>query len=158
MLQMPIDKVLIPTALSMEQDWLQDYAIGLCKQLGAELLFFAVIDSPTTLKLIESHPSAGSRRDAGFRAKLVADAKVVLRGLVERAAAEGVRASGHAIVAEQVGQEVIREAAESEADLILLAAEDHSILWGFLFGDSSEVIQHLAPCPVLTVKSPNAKR
>lgn len=153
MQHIPVRRVLVPTDLSLSQREVQDYAIAFSKQLQADLLFFSVIDSPTALALIENHPSTARRSGTGFRSKLVDDAKVLLKRMVDRAAERGVRASGHAVVSERVGQEVIREAREREADLILLAAEEHSKLWTFLFGDSSEVIQHLAPCPVLTVKT-----
>ncbi|MDP6424903.1 MAG: universal stress protein [Planctomycetota bacterium] len=147
-----VERILVPTDLTTAVDALIDYSIGLADQLGAELLFFAVLDSPTALRLIERHHDGMKRSDsAGFRSKLADDAKVLLQELVDRAAEHRVRASGHAVVSEKVGQEVLREARERNADLIVLAAEDRSMLWRFLFGDSLEEISHLAPCPVLTV-------
>ncbi len=146
-----VRRILVPMDLSREQPQLQEYAIALAAQLGADLLFFSVIDSPTTLALIGNHPSAG-KGSSGFRAKVVADAKVLLERMVALAVESGVRASGHAVVSERVGDKVIHEASERDADLILVVAEDHSMLWNFFFADSSEVISHRAPCPVLTIK------
>lgn len=148
---LPVRRILVPTDLSRQQTSLHEYAIGLARQMGAELLFFSVIDSPTTMAMIERHPSAESA--AGFRAKLVADAKVLLKRLVDRATEQSVRASGHAVVSERVGDEVVREARDRHVDVIVVATEQHSVFWRVLFGDSAEKILHLAPCPVLLVKT-----
>lgn len=148
-----IRRVLVPIDLAHSESGLFDYALALGKQLGAELLFFAVIDSPTTLFLIESHPSEGTARDVGFRAKLAADAKVLLKRMVDRAAKDGIRAMGHAVVAEHLQREVLREAEEREVDLILFGSEEHSVLYRLIIGDTADTIMHRAPCPVLTVKT-----
>ena len=96
----PIRRILVPVDLGRRDSQLRTYAIALAKQLSGELLFFAVIDSPTMLQLIESRPSETA--EAGFRDKLVADAKVLLKRLVDLAAEAGVRATGHAVVSERV--------------------------------------------------------
>ncbi len=146
----PIRRILVPVDLGRRDSQLRTYAIALAKQLSGELLFFAVIDSPTMLQLIESRPSETA--EAGFRDKLVADAKVLLKRLVDLAAEAGVRATGHAVVSERVDREVTREATERKADLIVVDAEEHSKLWRMLFGASAEGILHRAPCPVLSFK------
>jgi len=146
----PIRKILVPVDLGRRDSALRTYAIALAKQLGGEILFFAVIDSPTMLHLIESRPSHTG--EEGFRDNVVADAKVLLKRLVDLAAESGVRATGHAVVSERVDREVTREAAERDADLIIVDAEAHSTLWRLLFGASAEEILHRAPCPVLSFK------
>jgi nucleotide-binding universal stress UspA family protein len=153
MRHIPVRRILVPIELGIPRAALLEYAVALAQQLKAELLFFSVIDSPTTVALIEKHPSSTQAGQAGFRAKLVADAKILLQAMVERAAKGDVRATGHAVVSEKVGQEVLREAKERQADLILLATEDQSRLLSFLFGEPSEEIAHRAPCPVLTIKA-----
>ena len=149
--RMPIRTILVPIDLGSSQQTFRDYAIGLAKQLQAELLFFAVLDSATKLALIERH-KARAERGTGFRGRIAEDARLYLEELVERASEQGVRASGHAKVSEKIGESVVDEARAREVDLILVASGGHSLLWDFLFGDSSEVIADKAPCPVLTIK------
>ena len=43
----PIRRILVPVDLGRRDSQLRTYAIALAKQLSGELLFFAVIDSPT---------------------------------------------------------------------------------------------------------------
>ncbi|MFQ5503819.1 MAG: universal stress protein [Planctomycetota bacterium] len=148
-----VRKILVPVDLSKRESPLRDYAIGIASQMGAELLYFAVIDSPTILHLIESHPSDAETHDEGLRAKTVADAKVLLRRMVDRAAEAGVRATGHAILSEKLRREVIREAKERGVDLILVGSAEGSAFWRLLIGDSAEEIMHRAPCPVLCYRS-----
>lgn len=129
------------------------YGIELAAQLGADIRFFAVLDSPSQLALVQRHGKADRRRDSGFREKIIDDAKSILSKLVDQAAREGVTASGRAVVGEKVDQEVLREARESGVDLIVVESHEQSLLQDFLFGDNSEEISHRAPCPVLTIRS-----
>lgn len=149
----PVKLILLPTDLTRDSAETVRYAIELAAQLGAHLRFFTVLDSPSQLALVQRHGKADRRRDSGFREKIVEDAKGILEKLVEDAAKLGVRASGRAVVGEKVDKEVLREARDSDVDLILVESHEQSLLQDFLFGDSSEEITHLAPCPVLTIRS-----
>lgn len=151
----PVRRILLPTDLTRDSRGPVRYGMELAAQLGADLRFFAVLDSPSQLALVQRHGKADRRRgDAGFREKIVEDAKSILETLVHEAAELGVRASGRAVVGEKVDQEVLREARESEVDLIVVETHEQSLLQDFLFGDNSEEITHLAPCPVLTIRCP----
>lgn len=149
----PVQLILLPTDLTRDSSAPVRYGIDLAAQLGAALRFFAVLDSPSQLALVQRHGKADRKRDASFREKLIEDAKSILSKLVEDAAAVGVEASGRAVIGERVDLEVLREARESGVDLIIVESHEQSLLQDFLFGDNSEEITHLAPCPVLTIRS-----
>ena len=148
----PIQKILLPIELPRRDTALVDYAISLAEQLGAEICFFAVIDSPTTLYLIKSKPSE-HKRGEGFHQKVVDDAKVLIRRLVDRATDRGVRAMGHAVVSERTDKEILREAEERGSDVILFGDQSHGLLYRMFFGDTADAVLERAPCPVLVVKS-----
>lgn len=150
----PVRRILLPTDLTRDSSGPVRYGMELAAQLGADLRFFAVLDSPSQLALVQRHGKADRRRDSGFRQAIVEDAKSILEKLVHEAAELGVRASGRAVVGEKVDQEVLREARDSEVDLIIVETHEQSLLQDFLFGDNSEEITHLAPCPVLTIRCP----
>ena len=149
----PVKLILLPTDLTRDSSSLVHYGIELAAQLGAHIRFFAVLDSPSQLALVQRHGKADRRRDSGFRKKIIEDAKGILEKLVEDASKSGVRASGRAVVGEKVDKEVLREAADSNVDLIIVESREQSLLQDFLFGDNTEEISHLAPCPVLTIHS-----
>ena len=152
MMPKPVKLILLPTDMSRDLRASVRYGIELAAQLGAELRFFAVLDSPSRLALVQRHGKASRRRAASFREKIVEDAKTILQKLIAEAAELGVRASGKAVVAENIKQEVLREARESAVDLILVESSEQSLLQDFLFGDNSEEIMQSAPCSVLTMK------
>jgi nucleotide-binding universal stress UspA family protein len=153
-----VEKILVPTDLTRWAEVAVDYAVDLARQLGAEVRFFAVIDSATIVELIGSHvrdrereQEKGSR--AAFHQSLVDDAKRVLQRDVDRAAARGVRALGHAKVSEEVEREILAEAEVAAADLIVLMGHERHGLAQLLFRSTTEEILRRAPCPVLMIRS-----
>jgi nucleotide-binding universal stress UspA family protein len=170
----PVNKILLPTDIGRESDQIVAYAIGLAAQLGAQLLFFAVLDSATVLKMIERHSSvrraaaeveaeAGSggqaerqaqrQEDEGFRKKLLQEARRTIQELVDSAAEKGVDALGHAVISEDTKAEILREAQERHADLILLGLDEAPKLWKLFFSETHDRLLQDAPCPVLTIRS-----
>ncbi len=162
-MEKPIQKILVPTDLSRSQDALTRYAIQLAEQLGAELLFFAVLDSSAQLNLIGSYSTgleegegagaAVAQSGEGFRTNIIEDAKRRLQKLVDEAMENDVRAYGHAILSEQAKAEILREARESKVDLILLGIDEYPLLWKLIFGEAYDTLLHGAPCPVLTCRT-----
>ncbi len=148
-----IERILVPTDLSRDQYEFLDYSIALAGQLGAEALFFSVIDSPTMVRLIERHPSVQKGSKEGFQERLLADANLLLRRMVDRASSEGVAATGHAILSENPAEEIIREIHKRKADLVLVGVEGHPSVLRFFIGNSTEDLMARAPCPVLTYRS-----
>lgn len=89
------------------------------------------------------------------------------RPSLERASLEELRKTlpasirGKATVEEVVasgrpGIEILREAGERRADLIVLGIHGHNALDRLLFGSTAEYVVRRAPCPVLAVRQPES--
>ncbi|PIE25638.1 MAG: hypothetical protein CSA62_00540 [Planctomycetota bacterium] len=162
--QGPVRKILLPIDVSSDVDQTVEYATQVAAQLGAQLLFFSVLDSSTALKMIERHSSvkhAAAQADVvegeeheneGFRIKLLQEARRTLQNLVDRAADQDVDVLGHAVISEDAKNEILREARERKADLILLGIEEAPTLWKLFFSDTHDRLLQDAPCPVLTIR------
>lgn len=130
-----------------------DYAIRLAKQLRAELILFTVIDMPAMVALIGTHRAATESRGATLTASLVGDAKRILQRIVDSAAAQGVAVRGHAIVSEEVPEQILKEALVQQVDLILIRPSKKR--QGFLhlmMRSTVEEVLAAAPCSVLVVQ------
>ncbi|MBK8977907.1 MAG: universal stress protein [Planctomycetes bacterium] len=133
------------------------YAIDLARQLGAELILFGVIDTPAMVALIGRHRAAAGRGEGvalgeTLTAAMVADAKQILQGIVDRAAAQGVSARGHATVSEEVPEQILQEAIVQHVDLIVIQpTAEKGFLQKFLGSTVAEVLD-AAPCAVLVAQ------
>lgn len=138
------------------------WAIAFAQQLGAELILFTVIDRPAMVALIGRHGHTDGRGHHGrgpsgtLTASLVEDAKRVLQRIVDQAAAAGVLARGHAVVSEEVPEQILKEAIVQQVDLILIRPSVHGGFLQHLMRSTVEEILGAAPCAVLVVKSSRA--
>jgi nucleotide-binding universal stress UspA family protein len=125
------------------------YAVRMAQQLRAELILFAVIDTPAMVALIGRHKAMASKKGETLTAALVEDAKAILQRLVDEAAERGVAARGHAIVSEEVPEQILKEAIVQHVDLILIRPSGrHGFLHRMLRSTVEEVLS-AAPCPVV---------
>jgi len=147
-----IGRILAPVVLSEPELPEMDYAIRVAAQLGAELVLFACIDTPSTVSLIGRHKAAGARVES-FDASLVEDAKAILSKIVDEAAAKGVMALGHATVGENVEEQILKEALVQKVDLILVRSQGRHGLMKALLGSTAGEVLKAAPCPVLVARS-----
>jgi nucleotide-binding universal stress UspA family protein len=143
-----VRRILVPVELSEREPPDTSYALRLAAQLGAELVLFVVIDTPTIVALIGRHRAVQSRGES-FHAALVADAKKILQEIVDAAAKLGVHALGHATVGEQVVELILKEALVQKVDLILVRSRTPHGLMAHLLGSTAGEILDAAPCPVL---------
>ena len=74
-----------------------------------------------------------------------------LNGLIEREIGPRVEATA-SVRTGSPHQEILEEAREREADLIVVATHGHSGVEQILFGSTADRIVHNATCPVLTVR------
>ncbi|MEM7205498.1 MAG: universal stress protein [Planctomycetota bacterium] len=146
-----IRRILVPVELSEPEVPEMDYAIRVAAQLGAELVLFACIDTPAMVGLVGRHKALGGR-SASFEASLVEDAKTILSKIVDEATARGVKALGHAIVDEDVEEQILKEALVQKVDLILVRSRGRHGLMKALLGSTAGEILKAAPCPVLVAR------
>jgi nucleotide-binding universal stress UspA family protein len=146
-----VRRILAPGELAESSDPDLGYAIRLAAQLRAELVFLAVIDTPTTVGLIGRHRAmAGGGRD--FEQNLMQEVKGILQHNVDLAAQNGVRALGHATMSEEVEEQILKEAVLQRVDLILVRSHGKSGFMKALLGSTAGEILKAAPCPVLVAR------
>jgi nucleotide-binding universal stress UspA family protein len=147
-----VRRILAPVDLAEAREPEIGYAIGLAAQLRAELLLLAVVDTPATVSLIGRHRAlAGGGR--GFELELQEEVEGILQQMVDKAAASGVRAKGHATFAEDVEEHILKEALVERVDLILVHSQGRSGIMKALLGSTAGEILKAAPCPVLVARS-----
>jgi nucleotide-binding universal stress UspA family protein len=145
-------KILVPTDGSKPARKSIEYAIGLARQSGAQLLLLSVIDksmflrqsvpaSPAPMKLIEPledllHRAAESYADE-------AEKLCIKNGIP----AKKIIRTGHPV------EEIIREAKRSKADLIVIGSHGKSALKAAVIGSVTfGVISKESKIPVLVVR------
>jgi nucleotide-binding universal stress UspA family protein len=144
-----LKRILVPIDFSEYSKNALRYAVPFAKQFEAELLLMYVVE-PTI------YPS-----DFAFGPVTVPNLERELR---ERASSElerlvktyikGAVAVKTAIRTGKPSLEIIRWAKEETVDLIIIATHGHSGVEHVLFGSTTEKVVRKAPCPVLTLRSP----
>jgi nucleotide-binding universal stress UspA family protein len=104
------------------------------------------------VSMIGRHRAAGEREES-FDASLVEEAKRILSKFVDEANRRGVSALGHALVDEDVEEQILKEALVQKVDLILVRSKARHGLMKALLGSTAGEILKAAPCPVLVARS-----
>ncbi|MHC4513225.1 MAG: universal stress protein [Planctomycetota bacterium] len=146
-----ITRILAPVELSERGEPDLSYVIKLAAQLQAELILVAVIDSAATARFIARHRTVHEGKET-FNEILVKDAEVILQQIVDQAAADGVKAWGHATVNEEVEVQILNEALLHKVDLIVVRSHGRSGISKALLGSTAGDIIKAAPCPVLVAR------
>ncbi len=123
-------------------------ALALAKQNNSEMHMVCVEEVPFVSELIEEARDA--TRAAGSR----------IEGVLQRARkmAEERQLTLHThVITGHPVRDIIMLAADLDADLLVIGARGHSGFYGRLIGSKAERITQLARCPVLVVKSEEAK-
>jgi nucleotide-binding universal stress UspA family protein len=82
-----------------------------------------------------------------------ARAKEALQEVVEKRISEKVRIRTKVVVGDP-GDEIVRMAADENADITVIGTHGLTGWRRFIFGSVAEKVVRLAPCPVLTIQSP----
>ena len=140
-------KILLPSDFSACSAEAALAARRLAGMFGASLTVLHVLDEPAAL-------------DPMFRGEVPLE---LLRGRMEQYAREGMEA----FVAAQFGgvenvetriasgvpyREILREARETGADLIVIGTHGRTGVEHVIFGSTAEKVVRMAPCPVLTIR------
>ena len=131
-------------------------AIRLAKLTGGRLRLVHVIDELSFALTMDAY--AGRAGD--WLKELRADATTLLEDARARAGEENVEAD--AVLRDSfkgaVHDQVIAEAAESQADLIVIGTHGRRGLGRWVMGSSAEHILRMSPVPVLLVRAPETAR
>jgi nucleotide-binding universal stress UspA family protein len=123
--------------------WAVAVAAGLAKPLGAELVLLHVIN-PGAMMSPETAFDAEDIRGGQLRRsdELLAAAHALVAAVtpVERVTREG-----------EAADEIVRAAAEWDAELVVMGTRSRGRLASFLLGSTADAVVRRASCPVLTV-------
>lgn len=143
---MKINTILVPTDFSELSNEAVDYAFSIAKRIDAKMVFMHTLEWP-------DHPDEMTpMADEGY-AFMKDRGNAMLHDLVEQAEKEGLEAS--ALLADGVPfVEIIQGARKHNADLIIMGTHGRTGFSHVMMGSQAEKVVRLAPCPVLTIKSP----
>jgi nucleotide-binding universal stress UspA family protein len=132
---------------SHSQDALQT-AAELAKQFGSQLLLVHAVPAITKL------PSPTSIfHEAEFERELHKDAEQRLKSLAEELEKKGLQVRTAVGIANDVGMEILREAEQGSADLIVISTHGMTGWHRLAFGSVAEKVVRLASCPVLVLRA-----
>jgi len=144
-----VNRILVPVDFSEHAAPVLEWAAHMAEQHGCSLVLLHAYHLPVEFQQLE-----GAYLPDDFWTQVKTETEQTLARY-----AEGLRAKGlevETLAREGYPATVIEEEAErQQADLIVIGTRGHSGLKHLLLGSIAErVVQH-APCPVLTVKTPD---
>jgi len=120
-----------------------ELALALAKQNGSELHLVSVMEIDYMPEFVED-----VRQETGRAARRFHGVLQRARALAERS---DVKLLTHILTGHPV-RDIVKLAAEIEADLLVIGATGHSALYERMIGSRADRIVQLAQCPVLVVK------
>jgi nucleotide-binding universal stress UspA family protein len=149
----PITRILVPTDFSPTADAALDYAFTVAERFGASLQLLHVLDDPFVFEGMSAE--AYIAEAPTLRTAMLDEARVRLRHRANPAkhnvTVETEVLFGH-------GARTIAEyALERGIDLIVMGTHGRTGVAHLLLGSVAERMVRIAPCPVLTVRQPEAK-
>jgi nucleotide-binding universal stress UspA family protein len=142
--QVKLRRILAPVDFSESMARTLQYAAALARKHGATITLLHVVtpDRSRLFRWITRSESAEEMRDAGERQ---------LRELVDTLWGDEVKAETVVAIGEEPHLEIINEAKETKADLILLSSCGAVGPGGLVRSNTAAKVVQNAPCPVLVV-------
>lgn len=144
-----IQRIVVPIDFSEYSKRAFRYAIDFAQTFGAEMILVYVVEPI----VYPADFSFGQVALPSMERELQDRSSEQLSALIAKEVPEGMPArcvirSGKPFV------EIIQLAKEENADLIIIATHGHSGIEHVLFGSTAEKVVRKAPCPVLSIRSP----
>ncbi|MBU1299876.1 MAG: universal stress protein [Bacteroidetes bacterium] len=144
-----LEKILVPIDFSDYSKNALKYAVPFAKQFGAEILLLYVVE-PTI------YPADFGFGQVGFPS---IEEEMRKKGTeeLEKLAANEIQDIVKWQIIIEMGKpftEINRVAKEKNVDLIIIATHGHTGIEHVLFGSTAEKVVRKAPCPVLTIRTP----
>ena len=140
-----VRRILVPVDFSDAAEGVVEYALDVARDRNAEVTLLHVVGMPTA----PFDPAYG----------VAADPKVLLdlqdgavKGLAQLAAKFPGTAVRTRVLVGSPSREIVREAKEWEADLVVVGTHGRTGLRHVFLGSVAENVVRLAPCPVLTLR------
>ena len=141
-----INKILVAVDLSALSSTVADYAVYLAKRLDAEVM--AVYIAPSLSQYVGFHVPASSIEN--FVGEVVHGAEESMEDFVKEKF-KGLKAQGR-VVSGYAAEEIIEQAKDYGADLIVMGTHGRVGLDRILFGSVAEKVVKSSGIPVLTVR------
>ena len=141
-----INKILVAVDLSAQSSTVADYAVCLAKSLNAEVM--AIYIAPSLSQYVGFHVPASSIEN--FVGEVVNGAEKSMEEFVKEKF-DGLKAKGK-VVSGYAAEEIIEQAQEYGADLIVMGTHGRVGLDRILFGSVAEKVVKTSSIPVLTVR------
>ena len=149
----PITRILVPTDFSATADAALDYAYGLAGKFGASIELLHVLDDPFVVDGMSAE--AYISEAPALRTAMLQEARERLRH--RSGARDGVTHIDTEVLFGHGARTIAEYAAERGTDLIVMGTHGRTGFAHLLLGSVAERLVRTAPCPVLTVRHPEAK-
>jgi nucleotide-binding universal stress UspA family protein len=147
-MNIPPRLILVPLDFSEFANSALDVGADLAKRLGSELCLVYIVPALPRLPM-----SVSIFKEGDYEQGLHKDAEGRLNEIVKNLAKESVRAKVHVGTANDVPSEIVRIAEEEKVDLIVIASHGATGWNRWVLGSVAEKVVHIAPCPVLILRS-----
>ena len=145
-----LTKILFPTDFSPFADHALTYAVSFAREYEAKLYVVHVIEDLTNVSYFEVFQVP---MPANFMEDMEARTQGQMDDLLARDDLKGLETES--LIRRGVPfVEILRTAAELEADMITIATHGRTGLQQMLFGSTAEKVVRKAPCPVLSIRHP----
>jgi nucleotide-binding universal stress UspA family protein len=144
-----ISRIVVPVDFSEYSKKAFRYAIDFSKTFGAEMILVYVVEPI----IYPADFSFGQVALPSMERELQDRSKEQLHVLIKKEVPEGIQVRS-VIRTGKPFVEIIQLAKEENADLIIIATHGHSGIEHVLFGSTAEKVVRKAPCPVLSIRSP----
>ena len=144
-----VRRILVPVDFSEHAQSVIEWAAHLAEEHGSKVVLLHAYHLPVEFQQLE-----GAYLPQDFWANVKNEAQQQLAAYAEQLTARGLQVE--AVVREGYPATVIEEEAErQQADLIVIGTRGLSGIKHLLLGSIAERVVQKAPCPVLTVKTPD---
>ena len=138
-----INKVIVPVDFSSNMDKVVNYGLSIADKLGAQVLFFHVVNDFRGYDMMLVHPSF-----VGMTKDIVQQAEERMAALVNDHKLLGNGVSGNVVVGD-AADEIIDYAKLEKADMIIIGTHGTKELERVLVGSTADRVVKKALCPVL---------
>jgi nucleotide-binding universal stress UspA family protein len=151
-----VKKILCPTDFSLPSYEALKIAVEIAQHFGAELWVMHVIPPLPSPVPVADSTFVPSFDLPLYQQELTSSSENALKAVIAERVPPGLTA--HPVLTPgDPAQEIILAAEEQKIDLIVIATHGHTGWGRLLFGSVAEKVVRLAPCPVLTIKAPQAE-
>ena len=143
---MRMQKIMVPVDFSSSGEMAMGYATSLARDSGASLLIVHVEEPPLAYGAGEFYVGAADAETADEIANR-------LEAIVPN---DPAVAYAHRLVPGDPAAQIVKLAADEHVDLIVMGTHGRSGFLRFLMGSVAESVVRHAPCPVFTLRNPEA--